>query len=308
VDLRVFEQKIRDLSAERRDSAESELDSAIAYESPGKAVIAYDKTKQAALFHAVGRHTEALEACDSALEIVPSLVFAHQLRINVLLDLKRHDELIPACDRAIKLVTTPSAELHELRGIAKDSLEDFSNAIADYSVSLSLESKNPRVFRRRGWSYLAAGANQAAASDFDETIRLSPGDADAYGGRGLARVGMLQHEKATSDAETSLGLDRKSSRIALNAARVYARASVAAAEESRRMHEPDERTIARYANRAVELVRISLDRAPVNERPILWRNTILKDPAFRPITRRLKSLEGIDFDLHALPQPGAIAR
>ena len=60
-------------------------------------------------------------------------------------------------------------------------------AVANYTLSLSLHPRSPRVLRRRGWSYLADDANRPAAHDFDEALQFAPKDADAFSGRGLAQ-------------------------------------------------------------------------------------------------------------------------
>ena len=57
----------------------------------------------------------------------------------MLLDLKRYDELVQSCDLAIKAVR-PSAEIFELRGMAKDELGNYAGAIADYTLALSVQA------------------------------------------------------------------------------------------------------------------------------------------------------------------------
>ena len=307
VDLRELEDDIRNLSPDRRDLAHRDLEVAVRCESPGKPMIAFDKTKQAVLYHVAGQYALALEACDAALKIVPRLAFTHQLRINVLLDLERYDDLLQSCDVALRSVA-PSAELYELRGMAKDDLDDYSGAIADYTLSLSLRGENPRVLRRRGWSYLADDANRPAVHDFDEAIRLAPSNADAYGGRGLAKARLGGHEDAVRDASKSLELDKKSWRITYNAARVYAQAAVAVDAESRKTGPVAVRVVTRYLERSVDLVRLALERAPADERSMLFRETMLTDPALLPIRRRLRSLESLKFDPQSPAQPRSAPR
>jgi len=67
-------------------------------------------------------------------------------------------------------------------------------AVANYTLSLSLHPRSPRVLRRRGWSYLADDANRPAAHDFDEALQFAPKDADVFSGRGLARARLGRHE------------------------------------------------------------------------------------------------------------------
>ena len=285
--LHDLEDEIRNLSSQRRDDAMRALETAIRYESPGKGGIALDKIRQAVLFHVGGRNREALEACNAALASVPRLALAHQLRIQVLLDLREYDNLIQSVDRALEYVNR-SAELYELRGMAKDGLEDYSGAVDDYTVSLSLGADNARVHRRRGWSYLAQDALRPAALDFDAAVAAAPKCADAYAGRGLTRARLLNHADAVRDADQALELGQGNSRITLNAARVYAQAAVAADTESRKTGPVAVRVVRRYLDRAVELARLALERAPQEQRAQILNETILKDPMLEPIARRLK--------------------
>ncbi len=200
-----LEEAIARVSAERRDAASRDLANAIRLESPGEQIIAADWTKQAVLFRASERDDEALAACDAALEIAPRYAPAHEARIKVLLDLKEYDDLIRSCGAVLEW-GKPSAKLYELRGMAKNGIEDFSDAIGDFSLALDLSVKadRPRLLRLRGWSNLANEAHRAAVRDFDEAIRLAPADADAYLGRGLAQARLGLYREAESDAKKAL--------------------------------------------------------------------------------------------------------
>jgi tetratricopeptide (TPR) repeat protein/tRNA A-37 threonylcarbamoyl transferase component Bud32 len=288
---------LKNLSSEQRDAALSDLEDAIRCESPENPAIAADRIKQARLLYHAGRRDEALDACDAALSIAPRFAPAHLLRIRLLLEQKHYDDLLQSCDIALES-TKPSAELHELRGMAKDDLEDFPGAIADYtlSLSLSLPPERPRLLRRRGWSYLANEAYYPAIHDFDETIHLAPSNADAYSGRGLARAHLGQHAAAVSDAQKALKHGGSSWRIACNAARIYAQAAIAAESESRKTGPVAVRLVNRYQARAFELVRLALQRAPAEQRSVLFRDTIQVDPALQPIRRWLRSLESLKLD------------
>jgi eukaryotic-like serine/threonine-protein kinase len=280
---------LKDLTDDQREAALRDLEDAIRYEIPGKPEIPADRTRQAALLHHARRQEEALEACDAALEVDSKYAPAHRLRIRVLLELKRYDDLIRSCDVALGS-SRPSAEIYELRGMARDALGDFPGAIADYTLSLSLQADDPRVLCRRGWSYVANDAHRPAAHDFDAAIRLSPTNADAYNGRGFARARLGQYRDAVSDAEEALRRGDSSWRIAYNAARVYAQAAIAAGSEARRTGQDAIHLVSRYQDRAMALIRVALERAPADRRSTLLRETIQPDPALQPIRRRMKSL------------------
>jgi tetratricopeptide (TPR) repeat protein len=295
VRLEDLESRIRKLSAEEHATTLRELEEAVRSESPGApGLIAVDRTKQAALFSVARRHEEALKACEAALGSAPGLALAHEIRVRELHDLRRHEELERSCDLALKYCTL-SAFLFGYRGMAREGLEDYRRAIDDYTESLLLHPKKPQVLlRRRGWCYLARGANQLALDDFDDVIKLTPEDADAFSGRGLARALMGRHEEAIMDAGQSLHLGPKSWRIAYNAASIYAQAAVAVDTESRKTGPPAVRVVNRYLDQSVNLIRRAMELAPAEQRASL-RDTMKKDPMLGPIRRRLDSLDRVRF-------------
>jgi tetratricopeptide (TPR) repeat protein len=283
---------LKQLSPERRDAALSDLEAAIRYEAPGSPIVALDRTKQAALLHQAHRDEEALKSCDTALELSPRHAAAHRLRARILLDLNRYDDLIRSCDVALGS-GKPSAELYELRGVAKDAREDFPGAVADYTLALAVQAGNARLLRRRGWSYLAQDASRPAATDFDEAIRLDPTNADAYSGRGFARACSGQHSEAVRDAEEAMRRGESSWRIAYNSARIYARAATAAGSEARKTGPDAVHLVSRYQDSALAHIRVALQRATLDNRSALLSELVATDPAFQPMRRRLRSIEGL---------------
>ena len=163
---------------------------------------------------------------------VPDDDRAHRLRVLVLLDLKRNDEVLRSCDAALAQ-GKPWADIHEIRGVARAGRGDFAGAIDDYSQALVLRPGQPRVLSLRGLAYLASDSPRLALGDFDEALRLDASSAEAHGGRGLALVRLGDHRAAVAAAEESLRHDPASPRRALNAARIYAQAAIAAAMRSR---------------------------------------------------------------------------
>jgi tetratricopeptide (TPR) repeat protein len=290
--LSELEDAIERVSKDRRIAASRDLADAIRYESPGNHLIAADWTKQAALFRAAQREPEALDACEEALKIVPRYAPAHELRIKVLLDMRQYDDLIRSCD-VVLAWAKPSAELYELRGIAKNAIAEFSGAIRDYThaLALSVETDRARLFRFRGWSNLANEALPAAVQDFDEAIRRAPTNADAYVGRGLARARLGQYRGAESDAELAHKNGDGSARFIFRVARIYCHAAIAISSEARGKRQNADALALRYQDRAMAFIRQALEVTPAKQRSAFFRETIQKDPAVEPIRRRLTALE-----------------
>ena len=302
MNLSDLENQIGRVSAERRDAALRDLEDAIRFESPGDHLIASDWTKQAALFHEAELHHEALDACVAALKVAPRYAPAHELRVKVLLDLEEYDDLIPLCD-VILTLGKPSAKFYELRGIAKNKIGDFSGAIGDYTqaLDLSLEDDRPRLLRKRAWSNVANEAIRPAVHDFDEAIRLAPTNADAYLGRGLARARLGLDRDAESDAERALKFGDGTAMFTFRVARVYCEAVVAVRKEARSNRQDFDRPVLKYQDIAVKLVGLAVARTAVEKRAVFFHETILKDPAMKPIFRTLMALERRMIDQPAPP-------
>ena len=188
--------------------------------------------------------------------------------------LKRYDDVITSCDAVLKV--RPTAEVFELRGLAKDRRKDFSGAIDDYTQALAQRPDQPGLWNRRGWAHLVTNAVQLALEDFDRAIRLDGSNGDALSGRGSARVLLSQHRAAVADAEESLRHGEPNSRMYYLAGRIYARAASAAAGEVRKAGRSAVALTASYQDHAVALIREAVRRTPpgqcsIRARPDLRR-------------------------------------
>ncbi|MBV8314537.1 MAG: tetratricopeptide repeat protein, partial [Planctomycetaceae bacterium] len=288
-------QSRQDLTPDQGEAALRDLDEAVRREAPANPVLALDHTNRARLLERVGRHAEALAACDAALRAVPDYADAHRLRLGVLLTLKRDDDVIASCDAVLK--ARPTAEVFELRGLAKDRRKDFAGAIDDYTQALARRPDRPGLWTRRGWAHLVTNAAPLALEDFERALRLDGSNSDAYSGRGAARVLLGQHRAAVADAEESLRHGEPSSRMYYLAGRIHARAASAAAGEVRKVGRSAMDLTAFYQDRAVALIREAVRRHPAGRRAAFVRDQILADPALQPLQRRLRSLPtGPDLD------------
>src|SRR5262249_14462952 len=122
-----------------------------------------------------------------------------------------------------------------------------------------------------------------ALHDFQEAIRLDPKNGDAFNGRGYAQAKLKQYGPAVTDTEKALMLGPPTdSRTAYVAARTYALAA-AGRQDSARVRDM-------YEDRALELLRLALERKPTQERARFWQDPVLKDNA-------LEGLHGkVEFD------------
>jgi eukaryotic-like serine/threonine-protein kinase len=285
--------KRKEQTSSQCERALRDLDEAISHELPGNPIRALDQTNRAKLLHREGRDDEALTACEYALESDRNFLEAHRLRIDVLRKLKRHREVISSCD-ALLTGGKPSSELYELRSLAKQDLNDYQGAIEDATLAIAIRAGNAALLARRGGLFLVTDAPRSALRDFDESIKLEPSgpdSADAYIGRGLTRATLGLHREAADDATQASRLGKPSHTRLCNAARIYAKAAVAATAEAKKSGQDAVGLVFRYQDQAVELLRQAIKRLPAAQRPPFVRNVVLIDPALATLRHRLRSLE-----------------
>ncbi len=279
----------KDQMPAHRAQALADLDRAIRLEPAGSALSAHDQTGRARLMHHDAREEEALAACDAALKADPGYLDAHQLRIEVLRELKRYEEVIRSCD-ALLARSRPSSELYAFRGLAKEKLRDYLGAIEDQTLAIALQPGAAPLLARRGKLHLVSDAPRLALSDFERALRIDSLNADAYLGRGLALAALGQHRAAVADAAKALELAEPTPTRLYNAARIHAQAAIVAAAEVRQTGRDAVSLVNRYQAQATELARRWLKRIPAAERPRALRD-LLQDPAMASLRRRLRSLE-----------------
>ncbi len=249
----------------QRAQALSDLDRAIRLEKPDNRVLARDHTRRGRLLAAEGRDVEALAACDAAIEQVRDYEEAHRLRLDVLLRLKRHDDVIRSCD-ALIAGGKASAAIYERRALARELSRDLAGAIEDFTSAMALGGDRPKLLRRRGWAYIVADSPRLALHDFQEAIRRDPSNADAYTGRGLARLRQGEHREAIADAEKALSLGETTADLTFKAARVYALAAIVVTSKARKNGQESVQLVGRYQERAAELLRQTIRRLPPDRR------------------------------------------
>ena len=151
-------------------------------------------------------------------------------------------------------------------GLAKESLKDYPGAIADFTQAIVLRSGSASLLAHRGELYLVIDAPRLAVRDFEEAIRLDSSNPDAYNGRGLARAILGDHQKAVADALIALRMAEPTPRWLYNAARIYAKAAIAATGDVRKTGRDAVFVVTRYQDQAVALVRESYNRLPGAQR------------------------------------------
>jgi tetratricopeptide (TPR) repeat protein len=233
-----------------------------------------------------GQIDEALGAADAALAATPDDPAPQRLRAEALLRLDRFAEAIHALDRYVEgerlAGRRPESRVYRARAQAAVANGDYVVAAQDYSRALDGDEdalSTAADHAGRGWCYVMQEVWPLALRDFEETVRLDPGNCDGYCGRGyaLARSGRLR--EAVRDADKALQLCSDEPRTLYNAARIFAQAASGAAAAG-----PNDRAERQqYLERAVELLRKAMRALPESQRSAFWRHNVEHDAALNPV-------------------------
>jgi tetratricopeptide (TPR) repeat protein len=267
-----------DPAAARRD-----FEQAIAREPRGSTSerLASDYVELGHLQHRARDYQAALTSFDAALRVVPDYPPAHRLRAETLLRLDRYVDAGQALDLFLAK-GKPTWDVYQARGLLHVKQGNYPEAVRALSRALELK-QDATTLRQRAWIYLKLGAAALALPDFEAALRLNAADAEALCGRGQARA-RLGQSAAVDDAEAALQHGPRTSRLLLNAARVYSQ--VAGHLEAMLVETPGAaREMARYQGKAVELVADALERVPTRQRGDFWDENIRKDADLFPVRR-----------------------
>ncbi len=257
-------------------AALADIDRAIALEarSGPSPALARDHAQRGRILYRGRRHDEALAAYTAALQTDRDCTTAHLWLAEAQLRLERHREAVGSLGEYLKRGGKPTAEVYHARGMSRTRLGEYPGAIHDLTLAINLRPAYPGPRASRGWAYLASGAPQLAEADFGEAIRLDPGKADFYNGRGYSRAKLGRDREAVADAEEALRRGAATPRLLHDAGRADADPAQDRAVLEWRRH---------CEGRALGSLRAALRSLPPGERRAVWHERIRPDAALVPI-------------------------
>jgi serine/threonine protein kinase/tetratricopeptide (TPR) repeat protein len=279
----------KDQGPTHRACALADLEKAIAAEPAGSSSTALNHVLKAGLLHHEQREVEALRACEAALKSKPEDIDAHQLRLKVLVALKRFDDVIRSCN-ALLAAGRNSADLLECRSLARQNQKDYVAASEDLTLAIGVRPDSASLLAKRGALYLVTYAPQSALRDFQDALRLDAANPDALVGRGLAHAALGQYLDAVADADRALKMAEPTAKRLYGAARIYAQAAYAVGAEVRKNGQQAVSQFTRYQDEAIGLLREWLNLLPAADRASSIRD-LKDDPAMAVLRHRLRSLE-----------------
>ncbi len=160
-----------------------------------------------ALRYTEGGAQAALRLLYEAAELQPDNPAVNAALGNLLREtFDRHQDAIPYYSRAIsQTVAAQRAPLYGARGWAYQAVGDDEQAIADWNEVIRLDPGNENYFHRAE-IYKALGQDRAAIEDYGRAIELLPTDAKYYFYRAEAYARLNQVDEAVSDYDAFLRL------------------------------------------------------------------------------------------------------
>jgi tetratricopeptide (TPR) repeat protein len=261
------------------EEAAEQAGTALRFRPPAQAVVGYHVERGRRLLRD-GRCEEALRACEAALELATDQPPAHALHGRTLLALGRYEEAQRSFDQYLRSGGEEVSDVFRRRGLARMKLGKYAEALEDYTRALEL-APDADIYQHRGWAHFFCDAWKLALRDFAKAIELDPKAADAYTGRGLARVMLGDYRGAAADAEEALGRKPQTPEMMHNVACTFAQA---VARVKADVQEADRQSLAAgYRRRALEAVRQTLAMVRPEERSSFWHDKVLPDEALTPI-------------------------
>jgi tetratricopeptide (TPR) repeat protein len=108
------------------------------------------------------------------------------------------------------------------RGLAYSSLEQWNNAIDDFTRVIEMNPKYDWGYIDRGVAYQHASQWEKSVDDFSRAIEINPGAFDAYAGRSVSYGVLGQPDKAIADFSTTIQMNPKYSKGYSNRGLTYA--------------------------------------------------------------------------------------
>lgn len=176
------------------------------------------------------------------------------------------------------------------RGLALAKLGETARALSDFASAfrlapdLALDANDVALKRfalahaRSGWAYLLH-YQKLALEAFDSALRIEPGNADAYAGRGFSQALMGNYQQAATDAQRALQSAPDHPGLFFNVACIYAQAyRLVQLDASNPNREADAES---YLAAAIDALRECIERS--SDQRAFYLKQMKSDEAIAPV-------------------------
>jgi tetratricopeptide (TPR) repeat protein len=160
------------------------------------------------VYHALGRHREAIAAYQQSIELDPEYAYPHNGLGNVYADLGLHEEAVAEYRRAIEL-DLKFAHPHNGLGNIYAALGRHEEAVAKYQRAIELDPQYAYPHNGLGNVYSALGRYEEAIAEYQRAMELDPKLAAPHHGLGSVYYDLGRYEEAIAEYQRALELNPK---------------------------------------------------------------------------------------------------
>ncbi len=152
------------------------------------------------------RYTEALDACDRAIQLDSSYAPAYALKANLLAQIGQYEQSLGSFDQAVRL-NPADAGSYACKGLALSALGRYEEALMNYDRAIQLCPTVAGGHADRADALSALGRHQEALFACDQAIQVNPGYARAYANKGTALAELKRYEEALTAYDRAFQLN-----------------------------------------------------------------------------------------------------
>jgi len=167
-----------------------------------------------------GKDDEAIVAYDKAIEIDPKHASAWYNKGNALYNIGKYEEAIIAYDKAIE-IGPQLADAWNNKGIALTNLEKYDDAIVAYNKAIEIDPNLASAWYNKGIALNNLGKYKDTINAYDMAIELDPKYTLAWNNKGIAFADLGKHQDAINAYRKALELKKESVNPNHNLAELY---------------------------------------------------------------------------------------
>lgn len=160
----------------------------------------------------IGRHAEAIQCCDRALEINPQYVFALANKGIALEGIGEYIKAIECYDEVLK-VNPNSDKAWDNKGAAFIRLEKFVKAIECLNEALRINPENAYALCNKGMAYQNLGKHNEAIESFDKALNIHPQLIEAWEHKGRSLGSIGKHNEAVGCFNEALRINPQNAKF-----------------------------------------------------------------------------------------------
>jgi tetratricopeptide (TPR) repeat protein len=146
-------------------------------------------------FHYLSKYQQAIECFDKAIEVNPNDADAWSAKGHSLNNLKKYHHAIECFDKAIE-INPNDADAWYSKGVAFDYLIKHTEAIECYEKALAINPDQVCAWYGKGGAFRKVGKHKEAIECYEKALAINPEDALAWYSKGLSLDSLFGHKKA----------------------------------------------------------------------------------------------------------------